>query len=328
MQNFSDFFNECDRGPRLNQLANFFSDTAAGKNGMPVRKPVVDTRLFPADTILHRFVDLHARRQGFFDQHYHTSIPYRLEEECRMAHALFRYAQLSPTDVLLYSLGTAEGTMARTLSELSHGKIQSLSCSPNEENLKCFMAFGSPRDASFYLGPFHRLSKDHLRSDEKLDRFADGFDFIFEDTTFQMYSPNRMKQIEFVAHHLKADGIFLFLEKFHASEAREYQTREFQKNYGFKTRYFDAEEIERKTREVLTTMHEGEVSLSEMATAVYAHFKHCVITWNSGNFYGLAASNSSENLWRYLSLMVEAAIPAEYVYEPQAYRELSKSVGG
>ena len=49
MQNFSDFFNECDRGPRLNQLAGFFSDTAAGKNGMPVRKPVVDKRMVSSD---------------------------------------------------------------------------------------------------------------------------------------------------------------------------------------------------------------------------------------------------------------------------------------
>ncbi|MCO5148578.1 MULTISPECIES: class I SAM-dependent methyltransferase [unclassified Shinella] len=328
MQDFDDFFSECDRGPRLNQLAGFFTETAAGKNGMPIRKPIVDTRLFPNDTLLHRFVDLHARRQGFFDQHYHSSIPYRLEEECRMAHALFRYAQLSPTDVLLYSLGTAEGTMARTLSELSNGKIQSLSCSPNEENFKCFMAFGEPSNANFFLGPFHRLSKDHLRSDEKLRHFADGFDFILEDTTFQMYSPNRNKQIEFVAHHLKSDGILLLLEKFRASNPRDYQTRESQKDLGFKTRFFPAEEIERKTKDVLTTMHNSEVTLAEMANAVYAQFKHCVITWNSGNFYGLAASNSQENLWRYLSLMVEPAIPAEYVYEPQPYTELSKAADG
>ena len=242
-----------------------------------------------------------------------------------MAQALFRYAQLSPNDVLLYSLGTAEGTMARMLSELSHGKIQSLSCSPNAENLECFMAFGEPSDASFFLGPFHRLSKDHLRSAERLRHFADGFDFILEDTTFQMYSPNRNKQIEFVAHHLKSDGILLFLEKFLASEPREYQAREFQKDFGFKTRYFPAEEIERKSKNVLTTMHNNEVTLVEMANAVYAQFKHCVITWNSGNFYGLAASNSHENLWRYLSLMVEPAIPAEYVYAPHPYTELSKA---
>lgn len=323
MQNKDEFLTECDRGPRLNQLAGFFRETAAGKSGAPVRKPVIDTRLLPSDALLHRLIELHARRQGNFDQHYHGSIPYRLEEECRMAHALLRYAQVSTSDVSLYSLGTAEGTMARALSELSRGKIQSLSCSPNEENYRCFMAFGEPPHARFFLGPFHRLTKDYLRSDENLKQFSAGFDFILEDTTFQMYSPNRDKQIEFVTRHLKEDGILLFVEKFRAADPHDYEGRESQKDFGFKTRYFGIDEIQRKSKLVLSAMHDCEVTLAEMANAVYACFRHCVVTWNSGNFYGLAASNSEENLRRYLSLMVHPAIPAEYVYEPEPYTELA-----
>lgn len=323
MQNFTEFLTECDHAPRLNHLAGFFSETAAGKGGVPVRKPVIDARLLPHDPLFHRIVDLHSRRQGFFDQHYHGSIPYRLEEECRMAHALLRYSQMNATNVLLYSLGTAEGTMARTLSELSRGKIRSLACSPNEENQKCFMAYGDPPHANFFLGPFHRLTRDHLRTHPRLEQFSGGFDFILEDTTFQMYSPNRRQQIEFVFQHLKKDGILLFVEKFRAASTREYEEREFQKDYGFKTRYFGSKEIERKSKLVLSPMHNNEVTLPEMAAAVYAHFRRCVVTWNSGNFYGLAASNSDENLQRYLSQMVESAIPAEYVYEPEPYAELA-----
>jgi hypothetical protein len=326
MQDFNEFFTECNLAPRLNHLAGFFAETAAGKAGVPVRKPIVDTRLLPHDALLHRIVELHSRRQGFFDQHYHGSIPYRLEEECRMAHALLRYGQLSMTNVLLYSLGTAEGTMARTLSEMSRGKIQSLSCSPNEENYKCFMAFGEPPHASFFLGPFHRLTKDYLHSESNLEQFTGGFDFILEDTTFQMYSPNRRQQIAFVAQHLKEDGILLFVEKFRSLDPGDYQGRESQKDFGFKTRYFGTDEIERKSKLVLSTMHNSEVTLAEMAAAVYTHFRHCVITWNSGNFYGLAASNSKENLWRYLSLMVQPAIPTEYVYDPEPYTELANWV--
>lgn len=328
MQDINEFIAECDLGPRLNQLAGFFSETAAGKSGVPFRKPVIDTRLLPNDALLHRLLELHSRRQGNFDQHYHGSIPYRLEEECRMAHALLRYAQLSSSDVSLYSLGTAEGTMARTLSELSRGKIKSLSCSPNEENFKCFMAFGEPQHAHFFLGPFHRLTKDYLRSEKNLERFSAGFDFILEDTTFQMYSSNRSKQIEFVTHHLKDDGILLFLEKFHAVDPGDYEGREAQKDFGFKTRYFGTEEIQRKSKQVLSTMHNCEVTLAEMADAVYAHFRYCVVTWNSGNFYGLAASNSEENLRRYISVMNHPAIPTEYVYEPEPYTELAKWVKG
>lgn len=328
MEDFQSFFDECDNGPRINQLAGFFTETAAGKSGMPLRKPVVDTRLLPYDPLLQRFIELHSRRQGFFDQHYHGSIPYRLEEECRMAYALLRYSQLSWDDISLYSLGTAEGTMARTLSELSGGKIQSLSCSPSEDNYKCFMAFGEPPHASFFLGPFHRLTNAYLRSDRKMGRFSDGFDFVLEDTTFQMYSPNRQEQIAFVTQFLKPNGIMLFLEKFRSSDPDEYQGRESQKDFGFKAHYFGIEEIARKAEVVLNTMHECEVTLFEMATAIYAHFRYCVVTWNSGNFYGLAASNDAENLRRYLAMMVQPAIPTEYVYEPEPYVELARWVSG
>lgn len=327
MQDFNEFLNECDRAPRLNHLAGFFAETAAGLGGVPVRRPIVDARLLPHDALLHRIVDLHSRRQGFFDQHYHGSIPYRLEEECRMALALQRYAQTNTANISLYTLGTAEGTMARTLSEISQGKIQSLACSPNEENYTCFKAFGDPPHANFFLGPFHRLTKDHLQSEERLQQFANGFDFILEDTTFQMYSPNRRQQIAFVAQHLKEDGVFLFVEKFRNANTRAYEEREFQKDFGFKARYFGAKDIERKSRLVLSAMHNNEVTLPEMAAAIYAQFKHCVITWNSGNFYGLAASNNDDNLRRYLSLLVEPAIPTEYVYEPEPYSDLSRWAG-
>lgn len=322
MQGSQYFLNECDEAPRLNQLRGFFADTAAGLGNVPLRKPVADMRLLPIDTLLHRFVDLHCRRQGFFDQHYHSSIPYRLEEEYRMAYTLLRYAQQSPHNVSFYSLGTAEGTMARTLSELSEGKIQSLSCSPNEENHKCFNAFGTPPHAEFFLGPFHHLTQEKICAESRLARFSAGFDVILEDTTFQMYSPNRSQQIQFVTQHLKDDGIFLFVEKFLAADIQDYNAREAQKDLGFKTGYFGREEIERKAETVLNTMHKCEVTLMEMASAVYACFRHCVITWNSGNFYGLAASNSETKLSRYLSLMPCPAIPLEYVYSPTPFSEL------
>lgn len=322
MQDLRDFLNECDRAPRLNQLRGFFADTAAGRGNAPSRRPYGDMRLLPADPLLQQFVDLHYRRQGFFDQHYYSSIPYRLEEEYRMAYALLRYAQQSPENISFYSLGTAEGTMARTLSELSAGKIQSLSCSPNEENYNCFNAFGTPAHAEFFLGPFHHLTQEVIRTKDRLARFSSGFDFILEDTTFQMYSPNRPQQIQFVAQHLKEDGIFLFIEKFRAADDQDYDAREAQKDFGFKMRYFGREQIERKAQTVLNTMHKSEVHLTEMASAVYACFRHCVVTWNSGNFYGLAACNSETKLSRYLSLLPCPAIPHEYVYSPVPYCEL------
>lgn len=326
MRDLDDFLAECDRAPRINEMTGFFAATAAGKSGMPIRRPVADVRLLPSDELLRDLVDLHSSRQGFFDQHYHSSIPYRLEEECRMAHAVLNYARQRGTPLSLYSLGTAEGTMARTLSELSAGQILSLSCSPNPENYNCFMAYGEPPHAEFFIGPFHRLTKDALGSDRRLAKFAPGFDLILEDTTFQMYSPNRSKQIEFVAQHLRDGGIFVFVEKFRAAQETDYMRREYQKDYGFKARYFPPDEIERKKTAVLNTMFNNEVTLEEMSRAVSAHFRHCVITWNSGNFCSLAASNSKENLSLYLSQMAAPAIPHEYVYEVSLDGELSDGI--
>ena len=322
MRGLNDFLAECDQGPRINELAGFFAATAAGKSGMPVRRPMADARLLPGDELLRDLVRLHASRQGFFDQHYHGSIPYRLEEECRMAYAALKYARLRGGPLSLYSLGTAEGTMARTLSEFSAGQVLSLSCSPNPENYKSFMAYGEPTHAEFFIGPFHWLTQDALASDRRLMKFTQGFDLILEDTTFQMYSPNRSKQIEFVTQHLKEGGLFVFVEKFRASDENDYQRREDQKDYGFKARYFPQEEIERKRTAVLNTMFNNEVTLEEMSRAAHEHFRYCVTTWNSGNFCSLAASNSKENLDRYVSQMPAPAIPYEYVYETSLYRDL------
>lgn len=326
MRGLDDFLAECDRGPRINELSGFFAATASGRSGRPIRKPLADRRLLPDQDLLRAVVALHAARQGHFDQHYHGSIPYRLEEECRMAHAVLKYTLQRGVPLSLYSLGTAEGTMARTLSELAQGKIQSLSCSPNPENYTCFLGYGEPPHAEFFVGPFHRLTKDVLTAEPRLAKFHAGFDLILEDTTFQMYSPNRAKQIEYVSQHLKGDGIFVFVEKFRARDAEEYERRELQKDHGFKLRYFPQDEIDRKTTAVLGTMFDSEVTLAQMSEAIRTRFRYCAMTWNSGNFYSLAASNAKENLERYLYQMEEPAIPYEYVYDSGLPRDPADDV--
>ncbi|MGT2468029.1 hypothetical protein ACVOMV_29340 [Mesorhizobium atlanticum] len=72
--------------------------------------------------------------------------------------------------------------------------------------------------------------------------------------------------------------------------------------------------------DVLKTMFNNEVTLEEMFHATGMHFNHCVMTWNSGNFCSLAASNNRENLNLYLSQMAAPAIPNEYAYEASLYR--------
>lgn len=325
MQDFDRFLDECERAPRLNELYGFFSTTAAGHKGMPVRRPNLDLRLLPGDRVFREFAALHNLRQGPFDQHYLSSIPYRFEEECRIGSAILKYARSRRTGLALYSLGTAEGTMARTICELGQGKIESLSCSPNIENQRSFYAYGVPPHASFFHGPFHHLTPELIRNSEDLRKFSDGFDIILEDTTFQMYSHNRNDQIRFVSQNLKVDGLFLFVEKFKAPDDTEYRLRELQKDHGFKARFFSEADIRAKAQEVLTPMNRGEVTLREMAISLRRYFKNCSVTWNSGNFYTLIASNSAVNLDRFLAKLCPPAIPGEYVYENLPFSLYSKT---
>ena len=311
------FLSECDNAPRLNEMADFFSTTAAGRSGVPLKIPDIDRRLFERDWSLTNFIDAYCRRWGHFDHHYFSSIPYRLEEEARLGDAMSRYAMTMPNAFVpanFYVLGAAEGTLARTLAETARGRIRALSCSPNKENEDNFYSHGVPEFASFFLGPFHRLTKDVIRENEQFADFEDGFDLILEDTTFQMYSPNRSAQIQFVKEHLKPDGIMLFIEKFRHESEDEYIQRELQKDYGFKSRFFSPSEIKSKNAMILKRMNKNESTLKVMAAAVSDHFAHCYITWNSGNFYTLAASNSMQNLSRLISSMVPPCIPNEYVY--------------
>lgn len=65
---------------------------------------------------------------------------------------------------------------------------------------------------------------------------------------------------------------------------------------------------------VLTVMNRNEVTLAEMSDAVKRRFQHCFVTWNSGNFCTLVASNSLSNIERFMSGLIAPAIPGEYVY--------------
>ena len=317
-QNLSKFIEECESAPRLNEMFAFFSATAAGRSGTPKKSPVVDPRLLQYDAQLLKFAEKHQTLWGHFDAHYFSSIPYRLEEEIRLGDALLEYGKSGRrphSPVGYYVLGAAEGTFARTLSSMVDGSILTLSCSPNKENEECFFRHGRPRFSSFFCAPFHRLTSSFLTSDTILRPLDGKFDVILEDTTFQMYSPNRSAQIEFVKRYLKDDGLFLFVDKLQHNDAAEYVRREMQKDYGYKARYFSEKSIERKNKKILERMVLNEVSLESMAKAVGDHFHHACMTWNSGNFYTIIASDNANNLQELVERMCEPCIPHEYIYE-------------
>lgn len=314
----SKFIQECENAPRLNEMFSFFSATASGRSGAPQRPPRSDLRLLEYDSKLVRFAKKQRGLWGHFDPHYFSSIPYRLEEEIRLGDALLEYGKSDRrgrSPVGYYVLGAAEGTFARAVADLGAGSILTLSCSPNKENEESFFRFGRPCFSAFFPGPFHRLTPSILSTDPILQPLGGKFDVIMEDTTFQMYSPNRSEQIDFVKQYLKKDGIFLFVEKFRQADPAEYLRRELQKDCGYKVRYFSPDQIEQKTRQILKRMNLNEVTLQTMAAEIGEHFNHACMTWNSGNFYTLAASDNAENLSELVEHMFKPCIPQEYVYE-------------
>ncbi|OGE56378.1 hypothetical protein PENARI_c003G12220 [Penicillium arizonense] len=285
-RDFTSFCDECNSAPRINQLLNWFESTARGQTGRTIKNPEVDKRLFDKALLeqngerFAQFLEVFntIKQSSLFVNHYYASIPYRIEENCRLGNAVIHYSQQVPSRPLLYrSVGTGDSSMARSVAEFSEGSVEALCCSPNEMSALNFAINGDPPTPPSSMG---------------LSTFASGFDIIVEDTTFQMYSPNRDEQVGFVVQSLKEDGIFVFVEKFRHADIDEYERRELQKDYGFKARYFSSSEVAAKGKDVLVTMSQNQVTLDDMAAILQGYFQHCSITLNSGNFYTLVASNN------------------------------------
>lgn len=308
------------QAPRLTSFAAFFERTASGKGGAPdLAKPQPDMGLLDFDLDSAVFSDTHRRLWGHFDSHYFASIPYRLEEECRLGAAMLSFAlrgwlrNASPTTI--YTLGTGTGCLARTLAALGGGRITTLCCSPTAANREAFLAKRASEHAHFFLGPFFDLDGDRYAADNDLLPFRDGFDILFEDTTFQMYDRDRLKQLEFIAPRIRHGGVLVQLQKLAHQDHDLYDERERQKDELFKTRYFSTRHISEKKDEILNTMTDFQVDLPTTVSALGSFFRYSVLTWNSGNFYTIVSSNSRASILELVSLMTKPAIPPAYCHE-------------
>lgn len=153
MKNFED---NLTTNPRTGVLADFFEKTASGEFGEPDNTYLGDISLFKNDEKMSSFYLNHRKLQGQFDKHFYSSIPFILEEECRVGSALKDYLEKRNGTQYLYVLGAAEGTMARTIGNLSNGKIKTLSCSPTKANQDNFFRYGKPLHSKFILSPYNK----------------------------------------------------------------------------------------------------------------------------------------------------------------------------
>jgi len=293
------FKNECQYSPRMTTLFKEFSNIASG-NSQPKIKPTPNQEYLNKYLAIKKFNQTHTHLWGKFDSHFFASIPYVLEEELRLGSTILEYWKKKGTDkeFNLYTMGTAEATMARSIGLLGNGKIKTLSCNPNKENKISFLSHGIPLNSFFHLGSFSDIDVNYIR---KSKIFNNGFDLIVEDTTFQMYSPYRAKQIKFSSMILKEDGIFISINKMLDIDMEKYYKREEIKD-DFKKKHFSQNQIKAKNT-ILNIMEKNQVTLKETISALHLTFQYVVVYWNSTNFYSLASSNSKENLDLFVSLM-------------------------
>lgn len=297
--------------PRTDSLAEFFEKTALGEYGMPAKAYSGDVNLFKNDKEMLEFYKRHLNLQGNFDKHFYSSIPYILEEECRVGTAILKYMKSKNDTQYLYVLGAAEGTLARTVGEMGHGKILTLSCSPTKANQKSFYRLGIPKYSYFILSPYNTITNNYIK---KILPNYSGFDILIEDTTFQMYSSDRRSQIKYAKEKLKSDGIMGFIEKFSNTDLREFNKREFIKDNYFKKSFFSQVDINKKRQTVLGDMHNNLVTLEEFTKILSEFFNYAIVNWNSGNFYTIYSSNNKNNLLDFLSEMTESLTPKEFVH--------------
>lgn len=311
------YLEQAVNAPRITNLLGEFSDLATGRKGRPDYPITLDPALLGHDAAALRFAKVRARHAGVFNQHFVTSLPYALEEQCRFGAAVLDYAvwvseqDQRPLDY--YGLGDASGVMGRALAEAGRGKIRSLTCSPNVENQEVFNAGRTSTLANFYLGPFFEVTPQSLTR-RGMAHMATGFDMIFEDTSFQMYGRERRIPIALAARNLRPDGIFVMLEKFAQADEQEFLRRERQKDEDFKARFYCSEKIAEKKRTIVEGMDRQLVTLEEYKSDLSGLFSDAVIIWNSGNFFTVAASNDADRLSSFIAHLAPPAIPDTFRY--------------
>lgn len=306
------------QGPRLTVMRDFFTNMSQGKTDMPIREPRGERALLHGDAEVMAFCDEYERIMGTFSRHFLGSIPYILENECRIGAAVLNYAKETAgagEDLNMFCLANADGNFARTVSGMPGSQVRTLTNSRELGNKDSFFRFGIPEKARFFLGTYLEVTPDRLQGDPELREFQSGFDIIFEHEAFQMFSNRRQEQLAFVTRMLKEDGVMILNEKLMNEDIAEFRTRERQKDEQFKTRYFTAEQIGSKQDEVVQFMESCLVTKAQLSEALSHFFKHAVLVWNSTSFHMVIASNSEQRLAILLKHMLPPCIPAEFCHE-------------
>ena len=311
---YKKFYEEASKSPRLTTLYNKFESISEGLEQRPITIPKVDDAYLNLDSDFKRHDEIFNKNVRIFLKHGVSSIPYLTEEYIRVDKALLEYAKYKnatkENPLAYWETSSADGSRGRSLAEFCDGRIITLTDSPNLGNMNEFN--NSPRHdySYFYRGGFIDINPEFLQKQEYNEHFKNGFDIIWENTTFQMYGDNRWEQIAFLKQELKKDGIVIFFEKMNNENIDKYIEMEKTKDE-FKNKYFNTEQILQKKANILNTMEKGQVTLKEFKNAAEEQFKYGIVIWNSTNFYEILASDSLDNIKLFLDNLKQAYVPIE-----------------
>ncbi|NEP38994.1 MAG: class I SAM-dependent methyltransferase [Okeania sp. SIO2H7] len=307
------------KGPRVTSLLNHFENIAAGISQAPTQSIYAASDFLSKSNEYREYHTVFQRNIGTFYKHLCASIPFFIEEQCRIGVALQRLAKHRLKDeknpFTYYETSSADGTNARTLAEYSQGMIRTLTDSPNPANAENFHKLCQHSYSDIYMGPFVDITPEYISARNDRPDLKYGFDVIYENTTFQMYHPNRKAQIAYVKRLLKSDGLMIFCEKLINPVRDEYERREHLKDNLFKAHYFTKADIDQKVSQILEEMEQCQVTLDELVDSISYHFKYAYMIWNSTNFYELVASNDRSNLEKFISFLGEHYVPAPFLCE-------------
>jgi hypothetical protein len=314
------------------RLAKQFEQLATGAAQVPRQQVRTRIRDRIADADVLEYHDRLVPNAGPLFSHFLASIPGILEEMSRVGVALSRLsrkrAERDDRPHLFYEIDAFDGSNGRTLAAFSDGNIKTLTCSPNKANEEHFHRFADPARSRFIPTSFLKLDDDVLRTLVDDRDFHDGFDYIYETAAFQFYGKDRDFQIEQGCRMLREDGLVFFLEKLDHADRQEYERRERVKDEQHKTHYFTPEEIEWKRQQMLLRMHEGEVLLDDLVSAIGRHFSHCYLLWNSTNFYEFVASNDGQRIDEFVRLLGPPLIEEPFVFERPMMRKVLERARG
>lgn len=281
------------------RLAEQFDQLAKGSRQVP--KAPVDSHLkhLIQDKSIIEYHDILIRESGPLFKHFLASVPYILEELCRVGVAISRHVtsfeKAGDSNFSFLEADAFDGSNARTLASLSQGMISTLTTSPNKSNQIYFEKFKNPAISCFFPRSILELTPAMLQNDPYKE-FSQGFDFIYEMAAFQFYDKDRSRQIKHLKKLLKPGGIVFFLEKLNHSDTEEYFHRERIKDDKFKCRYFTREEIQWKQNQMLEHMQSGQVGLSDLVQKIRDNFRYAYLIWNSTNFYEILASDDQTKI--------------------------------